>query len=68
MESDDELVAIKAERNDVRNHNQVLLNEGNVYRQLKNGPGIPCVYWYGMHHSGYNALVMDLLGPSLQEV
>jgi hypothetical protein len=67
-EADDEEVAVKAERSGAFQQNQLLLNEGNVYRQLENGPGIPRVYWFGMHHSGYNTLVMDLLGPSLQQV
>lgn len=65
---DDEAVAIKAEKSSSFHQNQVLLNEGNVYRQLENGPGIPRVFWFGIHHSGYNVLVMDLLGPSLDQM
>ena len=45
-----------------------LLYEGQVYRKLQGGPGIPDVTWYGMHGSMFNALVMELLGPSLQDL
>ena len=41
-------------------------SEGNIYRHLQGGPGIPEVYWFGLHEPLYNVLVMDLLGPSLQ--
>jgi len=66
METNEELVAVKTEKSAA--WNQFLLNEGNIYRQLDNGPGIPCVYWFGMHPTGYNMLIMELLGPSLQQV
>jgi serine/threonine protein kinase len=45
-----------------------LLYEGQVYRKLEGGPGIPKVWWYGMHGSMFNVLVMDLLGPSLHDL
>lgn len=45
-----------------------LLYEGQVYRKLDGGPGIPRVLWYGMHGDLFNALVMELLGPSIQEL
>ncbi|KAK2158872.1 hypothetical protein LSH36_162g03099 [Paralvinella palmiformis] len=45
-----------------------LLFEGSVYRHLEGGPGIPETYWFGMHDPLYSVLVMELLGPSLQEL
>ena len=45
-----------------------LLFEGSVYRHLEGGPGIPQTYWFGMHDPLYSVLVMELLGPSLQEL
>jgi len=45
-----------------------LLSEGNIYRHLQGGPGIPEVYWFGLHEPMYNVMVMDLLGPSLQDL
>lgn len=45
-----------------------LMSEGNIYRHLADGPGIPTVHWFGLHEPLYNVLVMDLLGPSLQNL
>jgi len=45
-----------------------LLSEGNIYRHLQGGPGIPEVYWFGLHEPLYNVMVMDILGPSLQDL
>jgi len=45
-----------------------LLSEGNIYRHLQGGPGIPEVYWFGLHEPMYNVMVIDLLGPSLQDL
>lgn len=56
-------VAVKAEQQGTGA--EKLLQEGNVYYKLQGGPGIPKVFWYGMHGSHYNFLVMELLGPSL---
>lgn len=60
-----ETVAIKIEHS---GQIEQLLAEGQVYRKLQGGPGIPKVYWYGMHGSAFNAMVMELLGPSLQDL
>ena len=49
-------------------YNSFLLQEGSVYRNLEGGPGIPKVYWFGYHGSDYRALVMDLLGPTLEDL
>lgn len=63
--STSEKVAVKIEH---PGQIEQLLYEGQVYRKLKGGPGIPSVAWYGMHGSAFNVLVMDLLGPSLQDL
>ncbi|VDM50019.1 unnamed protein product [Toxocara canis] len=60
-----EQVAIKLESTNV-NHPQ-LPYESRVYRVLEGGVGIPRIHWFGTEHK-YNVLVMDLLGPSLEEL
>ncbi|CAI9108510.1 OLC1v1008110C1 [Oldenlandia corymbosa var. corymbosa] len=64
-----EEVAIKLE-NVKTNHHPQLLYESKVYRVLQGGPGIPNVRWAGPDGSGgnYDALVMDLLGQSLEDL
>lgn len=43
--------------------------EYRIYTALVGGVGIPQVRWYGQDPSScYNALVMDLLGPSLEDL
>ena len=59
-------VAVKLELQNSK-HPQLLL-EGSVYRHLEGGPGIPQTFWFGMHEPLYNVLVMELLGPSLQDL
>jgi hypothetical protein len=39
----------------------------NDYYFYKGGVGIPSIKWYG-HVGKYNALVIDLLGPSLENM
>lgn len=61
-----EEVAIKLEPQKSR-HPQ-LLYESKLYRILQGGVGIPRVIWYGQEKDTHNALVMELLGPSLEDL
>ena len=45
-----------------------LLYECKLYRHLQGGIGIPRLRWYGTHETGYNVMVTDLLGPSLEDL
>jgi len=60
-----EEVAVKLEATRAR-HPQ-LLYESKVYRLLQGGVGIPHVRWFGQEKD-YNVLVLDLLGPSLEDL
>ncbi|XP_066916573.1 casein kinase I [Clytia hemisphaerica] len=60
-----EEVAVKLESTRAR-HPQ-LLYESKVYRLLQGGVGIPHVRWFGQEKD-YNVLVLDLLGPSLEDL
>ena len=60
-----EEVAIKLE-NQMSPHPQ-LSYESKVYKLLTGGQGIPNVRWFGVE-GDYNVMVMDLLGPSLEEL
>jgi casein kinase I family protein HRR25 len=44
-----------------------LENEIHVYKNLSGGPGIPSFHWFGAEGE-YNALVLERLGPSLEEL
>ncbi|KAI3806818.1 hypothetical protein L1987_22733 [Smallanthus sonchifolius] len=44
-----------------------LLYESKLYKILQGGTGIPNVRWYGVE-GDYNVLVLDLLGPSLEDL
>ena len=44
-----------------------LLYESKIYRILHGGLGIPNVRWYGVE-GDYNVMVLDLLGPSLEDL
>lgn len=61
-----EEVAVKLEAQRAK-HPQ-LLYESKVYRILAGGIGIPRIRWFGQHERDYNVLVMDLLGPSLEDL
>lgn len=41
--------------------------EAKVYKTLAGGVGVPFVRWYGQE-CDYNAMVIDLLGPSLEDL
>ncbi|GAB2267730.1 Casein kinase 1-like protein 1 [Dionaea muscipula] len=60
-----EEVAIKLES--VKTKHPQLLYESKLYRILQGGTGIPNVRWFGVEGE-YNVLVMDLLGPSLEDL
>jgi len=59
-----EEVAIKLES--VKSKHPQLLYESKLYKILA-GVGVPDVHWYGVE-GDYNAIVIDLLGPSLEDV
>lgn len=60
-----EEVAVKLEPLDAL-HPQ-LLYESKLYKLLRGGLGIPYVHWFGQSND-YNAMVMELLGPSLEDL
>ena len=60
-----EEVAIKLES--IRSRHPQLDYESRVYKYLSGGVGIPFLRWFG-REGEYNALVMDLLGPSLEDL
>lgn len=60
-----EEAAIKLEN--VKTKHPQLLYESKLYRLLQGGTGIPNVRWFGVE-GDYNVLVMDLLGPSLEDL
>ncbi|PKI84033.1 Hrr25p [Malassezia vespertilionis] len=60
-----EEVAIKLES--VKAKHPQLEYEAKVYKTLAGGVGVPFVRWYGQE-CDYNAMVIDLLGPSLEDL
>lgn len=58
-------VAIKLEP--LKSRHPQLLYESKIYRVLQGGYGIPGVKWFGTE-GDYNVLVIDLLGPSLEDL
>lgn len=60
-----DMVAIKLES--IKAAHPQLLYECKLYKILAGGPGVPKVHWYGIE-GDYNVMVMDLLGPSLQDL
>lgn len=60
-----EQVAVKLEK--VHTAHPQLLYESRLYRLFQGEIGIPALYWYGVDGSN-NVLVMELLGPSLEDI
>ena len=60
-----EAVAIKMES--IKTDHPTLDHEWSVYKALGPDVGIPRIFWFGCER-GYKALVMDFLGPSLEEL
>lgn len=48
-------------------HNQ-LKYESSIYQLLQGGVGIPTKHYFGTEGTTYNVLVVDLLGPSLEDM
>jgi len=57
--------AIKLESN--KSKHPQLLYEAKLYKVLAGGCGVPNVHWYGVE-GDYNVMVLDLLGPSLEDL
>jgi casein kinase 1 len=60
-----EEVAVKLEK--VRSSHPQLLYESRILRTLQGGVGIPSIHWFGVE-GDYNVMVMELLGPSLEDL
>ncbi|KAG8370820.1 hypothetical protein BUALT_Bualt13G0023200 [Buddleja alternifolia] len=60
-----EEVAVKMEP--VQTKHPQLHYESKIYMLLQGGTGIPNLKWYGVE-SEYNVMVIDLLGPSLEDL
>jgi len=60
-----EEVAIKLES--AKSRHPQLAYEYKVYRILAGGVGVPNVHWFGKE-GDYNVMVMDILGPSLEDL
>lgn len=44
-----------------------LKHESKIYKTLMGGPGVPWIMWSGKQ-GDYNVMVIDLLGPSLEDL
>jgi casein kinase 1 len=51
----------------IHSKHQQLIYEARLIKLLQGGPGLPVAHWYGSE-GAYNVLVMELLGPSLEEL
>mmetsp|Transcript_11198 Transcript_11198/g.31417 ORF Transcript_11198/g.31417 Transcript_11198/m.31417 type:complete len:371 (-) Transcript_11198:49-1161(-) len=51
----------------VKTKHPQLLYESKLYKILQGGAGIPQIRWFGVE-GDYNVMVMDLLGPSLEDL
>ena len=58
-------MAIKLEP--IKNNLKQLFIENEIYKRLKSIQGVPQVYHYGIE-GDYHAMVMDVLGPSLEDL
>ncbi|XP_012783210.2 casein kinase I-like [Ochotona princeps] len=60
-----EEVAVKMESKNIKNSR--LLVESAMYEELGGGIGIPHIQWFGQE-AGQSIIVLDLLGPSLEDL
>lgn len=63
--TNNEEVALKLEN--VKSKHPQLMYEAKIYKVLAGGVGIPFVRWFGVEGE-YNVMVMDLLGPALEDL
>lgn len=63
--SSGEEVAIKLEC--IKTRHPQLHIESKFYKMMQGGVGIPCIKWCGSE-GDYNVMVMELLGPSLEDL
>ncbi|KVH92983.1 Protein kinase, ATP binding site-containing protein [Cynara cardunculus var. scolymus] len=61
------LVSKKLAIENIKTKHPQLLYESKLYKILQGGTGIPNVRWFGVE-GDYNVLVLDLLGPSLEDL
>jgi len=59
------MVAVKLEK--ASSKYPQLQFEYKIYRSMKSSIGVPKVYWYGKEGE-YNILIMEMLGPSLEDL
>ena len=64
--TDRALARVRSQESCKTKHPQ-LLYESRLYKILQGGTGVPNVRWYGVE-GDYNIMVMDLLGPSLEDL
>eukprot|EP01134_Creolimax_fragrantissima_P000209 CFRG0209T1 len=64
IDSDQE-VAIKLEA--LKSRHPQLYYESKLYKIFQGGDGVPKLYWYGQDGE-YNVMVIELLGPSLEDL
>ncbi|QSS56111.1 hypothetical protein I7I53_04231 [Histoplasma capsulatum var. duboisii H88] len=57
-------VAVKIQHDNIGQ----LQHESRVYTHLSGGVGIPSIHWFGMPTTGFQAMVIDLLGPTLEDL
>ncbi|CAF1665857.1 unnamed protein product [Adineta ricciae] len=60
-----ERVAIKFEKK--ASHHLQLHKESQIYRLIE-GTGMPKMYWYGTVDENYQAMVLEMLGPSIEDL
>ena len=60
-----EEVAIKLESS--KSKHPQLMYEAKIYKLLQGAVGIPNIHWYGIE-GDYNVMIIDLLGPSLEDL
>ncbi|OBT39030.1 hypothetical protein VE00_10813 [Pseudogymnoascus sp. WSF 3629] len=61
-------VAIKLQSINAKESLLELEHEANIYKKLAGGVGIPTMHFSRLPHAKYYAIIIDLLGPSLEDL